>query len=226
MIGTTKRSMAALPSAWLRRNVFHPCEGGPRHILGDAGLAEGENAEQDRHDADGEVHLHAELWRNDNPEHMIAAPTAMTVMVCPMPQAPISVEPAMLCSRLTSSKWQPRGRRRWHAASQARSRKTATTRCSGRFRSLHTRHDGYSRPHYAGFRPDAIPTCAASGTAAFGSSTRHVVMRNRGPPNVAIRVGAEIERMVAALESMFRQPKAMTPGRYLSRRHSLSVATE
>jgi hypothetical protein len=23
-----KRSIAAIPSAWLRRNVFHPCEGG------------------------------------------------------------------------------------------------------------------------------------------------------------------------------------------------------
>jgi hypothetical protein len=29
MVGTTNRSMAAMPSAWLRRNVFHPCEGGP-----------------------------------------------------------------------------------------------------------------------------------------------------------------------------------------------------
>ena len=32
-----------MSSAWLRRNVFHPCEGGtppPRHILGDAGLAD------------------------------------------------------------------------------------------------------------------------------------------------------------------------------------------
>src|SRR5690349_3437694 len=31
-----------MPSAWLRRNVFHPCEGGPllRHILGDASLAD------------------------------------------------------------------------------------------------------------------------------------------------------------------------------------------
>ena len=26
--GTTKRSIAAIPSAWLRRNVFHPCDGG------------------------------------------------------------------------------------------------------------------------------------------------------------------------------------------------------
>src|ERR1700746_860064 len=30
IVGTTKRSIAAIPSAWLRRNVFHPCEGGPR----------------------------------------------------------------------------------------------------------------------------------------------------------------------------------------------------
>src|SRR6478672_11568364 len=29
MVGTTKRSIATTPSAWLRRNVFHPCEGGP-----------------------------------------------------------------------------------------------------------------------------------------------------------------------------------------------------
>src|SRR3954451_13102331 len=29
IVGTTKRSIAAIPSAWLRRNVFHPCEGGP-----------------------------------------------------------------------------------------------------------------------------------------------------------------------------------------------------
>src|SRR5215468_4581377 len=29
MVGTTKRSIATMPSAWLRRNVFHPCEGGP-----------------------------------------------------------------------------------------------------------------------------------------------------------------------------------------------------
>src|SRR6202011_1897932 len=28
MVGTTKRSIATMPSAWLRRNVFHPCEGG------------------------------------------------------------------------------------------------------------------------------------------------------------------------------------------------------
>ncbi len=31
-----------MPSAWLRRNVFHPCEGRappPHYILGDAGLA-------------------------------------------------------------------------------------------------------------------------------------------------------------------------------------------
>ena len=36
------------------------------------------------------------------PNTMIAAPTAMTVMVCPTPQAaPISAEPATLRSRLT-----------------------------------------------------------------------------------------------------------------------------
>ena len=29
IVGTTKRSIAILPSAWFRRNVFHPCEGGP-----------------------------------------------------------------------------------------------------------------------------------------------------------------------------------------------------
>src|SRR6185503_8428885 len=29
IVGTTKRCIAAIPSAWLRRNVFHPCEGGP-----------------------------------------------------------------------------------------------------------------------------------------------------------------------------------------------------
>src|SRR6516164_6910232 len=29
IVGTTKRSIATMPSAWLRRNVFHPCEGGP-----------------------------------------------------------------------------------------------------------------------------------------------------------------------------------------------------
>src|SRR5215475_12680385 len=29
MVGTTKRSIATMPSAWLRRNVFHPGEGGP-----------------------------------------------------------------------------------------------------------------------------------------------------------------------------------------------------
>src|SRR5215831_1876458 len=29
MVGTTKRSIATMPSAWLRRNVFHRCEGGP-----------------------------------------------------------------------------------------------------------------------------------------------------------------------------------------------------
>src|SRR6516162_398070 len=28
IVGTTKRSIAAIPSAWLQRNVFHPCEGG------------------------------------------------------------------------------------------------------------------------------------------------------------------------------------------------------
>ena len=28
-----------------------------------------ENAKQDQHDADGEVHRQAELWRNDDPEH-------------------------------------------------------------------------------------------------------------------------------------------------------------
>src|SRR5882724_11277884 len=28
MVGTTNRSIAAIPSAWLRRNVLHPCEGG------------------------------------------------------------------------------------------------------------------------------------------------------------------------------------------------------
>src|SRR6476661_10357533 len=28
MVGTTNRSIAAIPSAWLRRNVFHPCDGG------------------------------------------------------------------------------------------------------------------------------------------------------------------------------------------------------
>src|SRR5215475_554312 len=29
IVGTTKRSIAAIPSAWLRRNVLHPCDGGP-----------------------------------------------------------------------------------------------------------------------------------------------------------------------------------------------------
>ena len=32
-----------MPAEWLRRNVFHPCEGGPllrTNILGDAGLAD------------------------------------------------------------------------------------------------------------------------------------------------------------------------------------------
>ena len=28
IVGTTKMSIAAIPSAWLQRNVFHPCEGG------------------------------------------------------------------------------------------------------------------------------------------------------------------------------------------------------
>src|SRR6516162_7769856 len=28
IVGTTKMSSAAIPSAWLQRNVFHPCEGG------------------------------------------------------------------------------------------------------------------------------------------------------------------------------------------------------
>src|SRR6478672_8175026 len=28
IVGTTKRSIAAIPSAWLRRNVFHSCDGG------------------------------------------------------------------------------------------------------------------------------------------------------------------------------------------------------
>src|SRR6202022_4847005 len=28
IVGTTNRSIAAIPSAWLRRNVLHPCEGG------------------------------------------------------------------------------------------------------------------------------------------------------------------------------------------------------
>src|SRR6516162_2272030 len=40
IVGTTKRSIATMPSAWLRRNVFHPCAPSPRHILGDAGLAD------------------------------------------------------------------------------------------------------------------------------------------------------------------------------------------
>ena len=29
MLGTTNRSIVAIPSAWLRRNVFQPCDGGP-----------------------------------------------------------------------------------------------------------------------------------------------------------------------------------------------------
>src|SRR4029453_18505976 len=29
MVGTTNRPIAAIPSAWLRRNVFQPCDGGP-----------------------------------------------------------------------------------------------------------------------------------------------------------------------------------------------------
>jgi hypothetical protein len=29
MVGTTNRSIATMPSAWLRRNFFQPCEGGP-----------------------------------------------------------------------------------------------------------------------------------------------------------------------------------------------------
>jgi hypothetical protein len=29
IVGTTKRSTAAMPSAWLRRNVRQPCDGGP-----------------------------------------------------------------------------------------------------------------------------------------------------------------------------------------------------
>src|SRR4029079_11765522 len=28
IVGTTKRSIAAIPSAWLRRKVLHPCDGG------------------------------------------------------------------------------------------------------------------------------------------------------------------------------------------------------
>src|SRR6202022_2237720 len=28
IVGTTNRSIAAIPSAWVRRNVLHPCEGG------------------------------------------------------------------------------------------------------------------------------------------------------------------------------------------------------
>lgn len=34
IVGTTNRSIDAIPSAWLRRNVFHPCDGGrlPRAI--------------------------------------------------------------------------------------------------------------------------------------------------------------------------------------------------
>jgi hypothetical protein len=35
MVGTTKRSIAAMPSAWLRRNVFHPCEGGRQRVIAD-----------------------------------------------------------------------------------------------------------------------------------------------------------------------------------------------
>ncbi len=33
IVGTTNRSMAAMPSAWLRSNVFHPWEGGLFHRL-------------------------------------------------------------------------------------------------------------------------------------------------------------------------------------------------
>src|SRR6185312_3109689 len=29
IVGTMKRSIAIMPSAWLRRNVFHPCAEGP-----------------------------------------------------------------------------------------------------------------------------------------------------------------------------------------------------
>src|SRR6266704_139245 len=37
IVGTTKRSIATIPSAWLRRNVVQPWDGGPpppRHVLG------------------------------------------------------------------------------------------------------------------------------------------------------------------------------------------------
>jgi hypothetical protein len=37
MVGTTNRSIAAMPFAWLRRNVFQPCDGGA--LLGTIYLA-------------------------------------------------------------------------------------------------------------------------------------------------------------------------------------------
>src|SRR6516164_1369538 len=41
-VGTTKRSIATMPSAWLRRNVFHPWREGPfsAPYTWDAGLAD------------------------------------------------------------------------------------------------------------------------------------------------------------------------------------------
>src|ERR1700742_4393173 len=32
IVGTTNRSIAAMPSAWLRRKVFQPCDGGPLRL--------------------------------------------------------------------------------------------------------------------------------------------------------------------------------------------------
>src|SRR4029077_4526845 len=32
MVGTTNRSIAAIPSAWVRRNVLQPCDGGSRRL--------------------------------------------------------------------------------------------------------------------------------------------------------------------------------------------------
>src|SRR6516225_11119745 len=42
-VGTTQRSIAAMASAWLRRNVRHVCDGGPpvfEHVLGDRRLSD------------------------------------------------------------------------------------------------------------------------------------------------------------------------------------------
>jgi len=62
-----------------------------------------ENAEQDQHLMPTANSIDRRAFGGTTtPNTMIAAPTAMTVMVCPTPQAaPISAEPATLRSRLT-----------------------------------------------------------------------------------------------------------------------------